>query len=196
MPQNYNNLEISVLPVATKISTPEQSCKNISLEDHAIEVMTDLNCTCGISIAAGDGIDGAEYKMKTHQVKMLFVIDHNENVIGLLTYSDLSGQRILDSETELGIPASEMCILDVMTGIDVVDVIDYEIIKTAKVGNIVQTLKQLNRQHILVLENNQGIKKIRGIFSSTQIGRQLQVQLNIPTKATNQTATNEELRTA
>jgi CBS-domain-containing membrane protein len=196
MSNNYNSLEIGILPVATKLSFPEQSMKNISLEDGAMEVMTDLNYTCAISIAAGDGIDDAEYKMKTHKVKMLFVIDHNENVIGLLTYNDLSGQRILDSEKELAIPASEMCILDIMTGIDAIDIIDFEIIKTAKVGNIVQTLKQLNRQHILALENNQGIKRIRGIFSSTQIGSQLQMQLDIPTKITNHTAPDQELRTA
>jgi len=148
---DYESLSITILPVATKLSIPEQSCQDITLDDKATKVMTDLKCICGISIAAGDGISDAEYKMKTHQVRMLFVIDHNENVIGLLTYSDLSGQRILDSESELSIPATEMCILDIMTGIDTIDVLDYELIKTAKVGNIVQTLKQLNRQHILVL---------------------------------------------
>jgi CBS-domain-containing membrane protein len=196
MPIDYDSLSITILPVATKLSIPAQASKNISLEDKATDVMTDLKCICGISIAAGDGINDAEYKMKTHQVKMLFVIDHNENIIGLLTYSDLSGQRILDSEKELSIPASEMCILDIMTGIDTIDVLDYETIKTAQVGNIVQTLKQLNRQHILVLENDLGVKKIRGIFSSTQIGRQLQMQLDIPSKITMQVATNQSLRTA
>lgn len=196
MSNDYESLEITILPVASKLSIPTQSSKNINLDDLAIEVMTDLNCVCGITIAAGDGISDAEYRMKTHQVKMLFVIDHNENVIGLLTFSDLSGQRILNSEKELNIPASEMCILDIMTGIDSVDVLNYEKIKTAKVGNIVQTLKQLNRQHILVLENNQGSQKICGIFSSTQIGRQLQTQLEIPSKFTNQAVAAQDLRTA
>ncbi|MFK5893251.1 MAG: CBS domain-containing protein [Pseudomonadota bacterium] len=178
----FQSLEIKIMPVATKLSIPTQNIKSISINDYATEVMTDLHCICAITIAAGDGVSDAEYKMKMHQIKMLFVTDHNEHVIGLLTYSDISGQRLLDSEKELSIPASEMCILDIMTGIDSIDVIEYKHIDKAKVGDVVETLKQLNRQHLLVLDNDQDRQYIRGIFSSTQIGRQLNKHLDIPAK--------------
>ena len=192
----FQSLAIKIMPVATKLSIPTQSIRNISMDDHATEVMTDLNCICAITIAAGDGVSDAEYKMKMHQIKMLFVVDHNEHVIGILTFSDISGPRILNSENELGIPASEMCILDIMTGIDNIDVIEYNHVNQAKVGDIVETLTQLNRQHILVLDNEMEKHSIRGIFSSTQISRQLDMHLDIPTKVLEQEEYDEGLRTA
>ncbi|MFK5986860.1 MAG: CBS domain-containing protein [Pseudomonadota bacterium] len=191
MPNNFQNLPIDVLPVATKLRVPVQNTKDITLHDSAISVMTDLKCICAITIAAGEGIHFAEYKMKNQQVRMLFVVDHNEFVIGVLTYRDVSGLQISKSEKELNIPTSEMCILDIMIGIDAIDVLDYETIKTAKVGDIVETLKKLNRQHIIVLEKEQGMQQIRGIFSSTQIGRQLKTELNIPFQTIENKLNNE-----
>ena len=46
---------------------------------------------------------------------------------------------------------------------------------TAKVGDIVATLKALKRQHAMVGERDpiSGQVRIRGVFSATQIGRQL-----------------------
>jgi CBS-domain-containing membrane protein len=179
MSGDYKGLAINIMPVATQLSIPKQHIKKVAMEDFAENVMTDLNCVCAITIAAGDGLHDAEYKMKNKQVKMLFVVDHNDYVIGILSFRDISGHRISCAEKELGIPASEMCILDIMTGIDIIEVIDYSILKDSKVGNVVETLKQLNRQHILVLEDN-NIKQIRGIFSARQIEKQLDIPLNIP----------------
>ena len=192
----FQSLAIKIMPVATKLSIPTQVIKKITMDDSAIDAMTDLNCICAITIAAGDGVSDAEYKMKMHQIKMLFVIDHNEHVIGLITYSDISGQKILGSEKELGIPASEMCILDIMTGIDNIDIIEYNKVDKAKVGDIVETLTQLNRQHLLVLENDLGKHSIRGIFSSTQIGRQLDMTLEIPAKILEHEEYDDGLRRA
>ncbi len=177
---DYKSLAINIMPVATQLSIPKQRTKKVAMEDSAEQVMTDLNCVCAITIAAGSGLHDAEYKMKNKQVKMLFVVDHNDYVIGILSFRDISGQRIADAEKELGIPASEMCILDIMTGIDIIEVIDYSLLSESKVGNIVETLRQLNRQHILVLQNNNNIKQIRGIFSARQIEKQLEIELNIP----------------
>jgi hypothetical protein len=59
-------------------------------------------------------------------------------------------------------------------------VLDLEQVRAAKVGHIVATLKQLGRQHTLVVERSgrsdrsdkNGVR-LRGIFSTTQIVRQL-----------------------
>ena len=53
-------------------------------------------------------------------------------------------------------------------------VLDLEQVRAAKVGHIVATLKQIGRQHLVVIERNvkSGVR-LRGIFSTTQIVRQL-----------------------
>jgi hypothetical protein len=50
------------------------------------------------------------------------------------------------------------------------------------VGNIVLTLKNANRQHALVVEPHEdaalsGAEIVRGIFSTTQIGKQLGMEI-------------------
>jgi hypothetical protein len=52
-------------------------------------------------------------------------------------------------------------------------VLDMEQVRAAKVGHIVASLKQAGRQHTLVVERSGGIVRLRGIFSTTQIVRQL-----------------------
>jgi hypothetical protein len=53
-------------------------------------------------------------------------------------------------------------------------VLNMEQVRTAKVGHIVATLKHAGRQHTLVVDQNgKGGARLRGIFSTTQIVRQL-----------------------
>ena len=48
-------------------------------------------------------------------------------------------------------------------------------VRNALVGHIIETLRQLERQHILVLEIDEATKvqTVRGLFSTSRIGRQL-----------------------
>jgi hypothetical protein len=64
---------------------------------------------------------------------------------------------------------------DLMTAIQDTNTLDLRDVLTAEVGHIIATLKAWGRQHALVTERNPitGATDIRGIFSATQIGRQL-----------------------
>ena len=64
-----------------------------------------------------------------------------------------------------------------MRSVDVMDVIDLRDAMHASVGDVVATLKALGRQHLLVgsLEVGNPNYRVRGLFSATQIGRQLGV---------------------
>ena len=60
-----------------------------------------------------------------------------------------------------------------------IDVIDMGAVLLAEVGHIISTLKELGRQHALVVDKDQlsGEEVVRGIFSASQIGRQLGVPI-------------------
>ena len=67
-----------------------------------------------------------------------------------------------------------------MTPIDAVVAMNLEDVRAAKVGHIVASLKQAGRHHELVAEIKKlGEVHIRGIFSASQIARQLGVPLQI-----------------
>ena len=56
-----------------------------------------------------------------------------------------------------------------------IDVLDIDQVMRAEVGHIIATLKESNRQHALVVDRDRLTREefVRGIFSATQIGRQL-----------------------
>jgi len=65
-------------------------------------------------------------------------------------------------------------VADVMTPAEQVEVIDYADVAPARVGHVLETLRRAGRQHALVVEHD-GRTMVRGIFSISQIARQLGV---------------------
>jgi hypothetical protein len=53
-------------------------------------------------------------------------------------------------------------------------VIEFEAVRTAKVGHVLATLRHSGRQHALVLDAEERDRpRVRGIFSTSQLSRQL-----------------------
>ncbi len=62
-----------------------------------------------------------------------------------------------------------------MTGQESIIALNMISVRNAKVGHVVETLNQLKRQHILVVEIDEQTKaqRLRGLFSTSQISKQL-----------------------
>jgi hypothetical protein len=79
---------------------------------------------------------------------------------------------------ERGIRREELVVRDIMTPQDRLEVLNLADVRVAKVGHIVATLKQSGRQHALVVDVGEGGRHtVRGVFSATQIARQLGVAI-------------------
>jgi len=72
-----------------------------------------------------------------------------------------------------GVRHSDLLTQDIMVPQPRLEVIEFEHVRNARVGEIVATLMQSGRQHAAVVENAQGRHMLRGLFSATQIARQL-----------------------
>lgn len=72
---------------------------------------------------------------------------------------------------------SDLTVADLMRKVEEIDVIDWHDVELACVGDILATLHRLGRHHLLVgmRDPKSGRLHVRGIFSVTQIGRQLGV---------------------
>jgi hypothetical protein len=67
---------------------------------------------------------------------------------------------------------------DIMTGQERLEVLHLDAVRSARVGHIVSTLKRAGRQHAVVVEvDGAGRHVVRGLFSATQIARQLGVAI-------------------
>jgi len=78
-----------------------------------------------------------------------------------------------------GIRHGEVLVRDIMTPSDRLEILERDAVSHARVGDVVATLRFAGRQHALVVESSPEApgneKTIIGIFSLTQIARQLGV---------------------
>jgi CBS domain-containing protein len=154
--------------------TPER----VTLDSPATDVMTDLTWVTAVIILAGDSVDEAHRRMIQRGVRLLLVVDHDRRVLGAITATDVLGEKPVRVATGRGIRHEEVLVRDVMTARERLQVLAMDQVQAAKVGHVVATLRRSGRQHVLVLDRDgKGRQRVRGIFSTTQIARQLGVSL-------------------
>ena len=171
--RDFRPLPVSPLRPDVGFCAPEQDRPaRVSVEEPAQSVMTDLSRVTAVVIRPTDGIDEALARMKQRAVRSLLVIDAERRVVGVVTAHDLLGEKPMRFVEASGVRHEDILVQDVMTPHEKLEAIDFDDVRGAKVGHIVATLRHSGRQHALVTEPD---GRIRGIFSVTQIARQLGV---------------------
>jgi hypothetical protein len=97
----------------------------------------------------------------------------------VITSRDIEGEKPLRFQHEAGVGRSEVLVRDIMTPRDRLDVLQLDDVQRARVGDVVATLRHLGRQHALVVERDGARQRVRGLFSTTRIGRQLGTVLEV-----------------
>ena len=114
-------------------------------------------------------------------VRMLFVVTDMPSIEGLITTTDLQGDKPMRVVHERGLRYDDLCGADVMTELARLDAIGYDRLKTASVGSAVATLQRLGRNHLLVVQSATGDtpRRVLGVVSRSQIERQLGAAIDI-----------------
>ena len=173
MPNAYSALPMTLVPAPTSFCSPEQQlASKVGIDQPATEVMTDLTKLSAVIIRPTDTIDEALARMKQRGVRLLLVIDSERLVVGLITANDVLGEKPMRFVESNAVRHQEILVRDIMTPWPQLETIAIKAVESAKVGHVVATLRQSGRQHALVTDRN---GRIRGIFSATQIARQLGV---------------------
>ncbi len=156
----------------------------ISLDDNALSVMTDLQKASAITVPGITPIDQALEHMIQSGVRSLFVLDIASRVIGLITSYDIQGEKPIRYLQSLDCTHRTCCrddvhVIDIMEPMDRLKNLDFKRVRNATVGNIVATFRRTGRKHLVVVAHNrdQDEPTIRGIFSATQLERQLDMTL-------------------
>lgn len=173
---DFKPLSLSTLAPGTGYARPYFSTPNlVRVGSSALEVMTDLRYVATETIQAQMAVEAATQKMIVRGVRSLLVVDDNADVIGIITSRDLMGPRALQASAAQDIGCGEVAVREAMTPGDGIEVLGLDDVLHAHVGDIVETLKHSGRQHALVVETDPLADKpvIRGVFSASQIARQL-----------------------
>lgn len=149
----------------------------VGAESPAIEAMTDFLRVNVVHIESAASIVEANARMISRGVRMLIVSDADDRVEGLITARDILGEKPLQVAQARGCKRSELLVADLMTPVASVDTLYLNEVMNARVIDILNALKQLGRQHILVedVDPENGLPRVRGLFSATHIGRLLGV---------------------
>ena len=175
----FRALHQSVAPSGASYRLPGQP---VTMRVHAlspaIEVMTDLTRVKAVTIPPAASVDEANQAMIRHGVRSLFVVGEADAILGIVTSIDILGEKPVQVAHELGLGHAEVLVHQVMTPAAQLEAIELPDVRRARVGDIVETLKRSDRQHALVIdggstESASAERTVHGIFSLTQIARQL-----------------------
>ncbi len=174
----YKGLSFRKLKAGTTFHRPHAH-RLVQVNSPAVEVMTDLQCVSAATTTADATLAQATQAMVARSVRLLFVVDAAGEIQGLITARDTMGDRPIKYLKEHGGKHADLKVRDVMTPIENIEVLSMADVEKACVGNVVATLQKCGRQHAMVVDVDRisGEETVRGIFSITQIGRQLGVQL-------------------
>jgi len=153
----------------------------VTLKSPALDVMTDLTLVKAASTHPSTSLRQAEQLMIYQGVRMLFVVSDMPSLEGLITTTDLGGDRAMRIVGERHTRHDDLSVADVMTPLSMLDAIDFERMGTATVGNVIATLKRFGRNHLLVVQGAtaQTPQRVRGVISRAQIERQLGAPIDI-----------------
>ena len=161
-------------PGASFFSPMQVLPERVGLEHPASAVMTDLKQVSAVVIRPDDTVDEAHRRMIQRGVRLLLVLDPERRVVGLLTATDILGEKPMKVVAERGCRHGDILVSDIMTPQERLEVLDMADVATARVGHIVATLTASGRQHAMAVDRDaRGMETVRGLFSATQIARQL-----------------------
>ena len=171
----FTTLPTIPLAAGAGFKRPTELPAIVHLVDPAIDVMTDFSVVYPVTVKPDIPIDEALERMKSAGVRLLLVINNAEEIIGLITANDIQGGRPLEIVRENQIPRPEIPVEMIMRPQADTVALDLEVVKQFQVGHIVESLRQLERRHILVVGTEEGAGKpqVCGLFSMSEIEKKL-----------------------
>ncbi len=179
MNREYQPLAAKYLQSGSTYHQPGQNPERVHIDSPALAVMTDLRQIPAATIDPDAPVDAANRFMIRRGVRLLLVDDDERRVLGLITATDILGEKPVQFVRERGIRRQEIRVRDIMIPCERLEVLQYTDVAHAEVGHIVATLQRAGRQHALVADMGVDGKTetVRGVFSASQIARQLGVEI-------------------
>ena len=166
---DYTPRDYIALAENLAIDHPQEPPELVHYHDSAMAVFTDFSRVRPVTVTPDIAIDTALEMMKNAGVRLLLVTDTDGHMIGLISADRIMGDRPVRLAKDRGIDRGDITVEMVMQPQSHVKVLERSHLRDARVGHIVATLTQLEQKHMLVVDHG----KVSGLFSATQISRQL-----------------------
>ncbi len=177
----YETLSTFPLSDNNTILRSTQLPEIVHLDDPAFAVMKDFRQQKPHTVTPDTSMDDALNEMKINGVHLLLVEGKNQHILGVIATEDVLGEKPIKIIQERRIPRHQILVKMIMTKISEVGAFTLNSIRYAKVGNIVNTLKETRLHYALVVDDGDGEEDVQhslcGIFTTSQISRQLHTDI-------------------
>ena len=171
--REYSALKMTSVPLGARVAAPEGPDR-VTLDDPAFAVMTDLREVAAVCTRPEEAMDKAHALMIQRGVRLLFVLDSDSRVAGVITATDLLGEKPMRFMQARGVSHADIQVEDIMTPAAMLEAMSILEVAQMRVGHVVSTLKAVGRKHLMVSEDG---GRIRGLFSASQVARQLGMEV-------------------
>lgn len=150
-----------------------------SLDSPATLFMTDFLNTHPVIVSDNTEVDEALRIMKESHVRLLLV-EHDDEFVGIVSATDINGGKVLAymASNQLG-HRDEVLVRNIMIDRVHIHGLDLERVKQVSIGDILETIKHLNEQHVLVVQKHPTACSVRGLFSTTDMVRALGINFDV-----------------
>ncbi len=151
----------------------------VTAESPAVQAMTDLARVSSATISPDATLESTNQMMILRGVRMMLVADESRKIAGVITSSDVLGEKPVLVAQHRRVKRGDLLVADIMVPVESMEALHIDDVRKASVGHIVATLKAAGRAHALVVGNSADDNRqtLVGIFSASQIARQLGVQI-------------------
>ncbi len=175
MTKSYSPLNIVALKPDVTYYQYQEAPELVHWNDPALQAMIDFRFTKAATVNPEESIDIALLNVKNSTSHVLLVINREQQILGLIDAEDLMGEKPVRAIQERRLARADVTVRMVMTPKSEVVALDFEQLRHAKVGHIVQTLHAHKHHYALVvkIDETTGAQVIRGLFSTSQLSKQL-----------------------
>lgn len=179
-----NSVTLHPAPSGLSAKSIDPVAARKQLDDRAWELVTDFRAAPIVSVRADTQIDRVIELMIAAGVRMCFVTDRAELVLGTVTSYDIQGEKPMRYLQALGpgLRASsrrDVAAKHVMEPLADLRIIDATEAMRATIGEVATALKKVGRRHLVVVEKMNDHPALRGVFSATRIEAALGTVLDI-----------------
>ncbi|GAB4348683.1 MAG: hypothetical protein Kow0073_01660 [Immundisolibacter sp.] len=161
------------------VSADMLTVPQVTLDDAASTVITDLRGAATLTVPADTRIDAALERMIHAGVRLLFVVDGGFTLLGLITAHDIEGERPMQFLHSHGAAVGDLRRGDIRVGDLMEPVEQWRVLLTsslvgARVGDLVATFAGSGRRHLVVVEpERDGSHRLCGLCSARRLERAL-----------------------
>lgn len=171
---SFRHLATHPLAASALLARPAPG-RPVTLQSPALDVMTDFTQIQPVCVAPDASLFAANEAMIAHGVRLLLVIER-ELLLGIISTQDTLGERPLQLRHQGKGTVFDLRVADLMHPLSNLPILQMADVRHANVGDMLATFQHLGRQHLLAAEHQSGQPlSIRGMFSATQLSRQLGV---------------------